>query len=238
AGGSLVLCGAGTSGRLAVAEAAECPPTFRSRPEQVRALIAGGRPALGRAIEGAEDDEAAGRSAVQEDGVGAGDVFVGISASGSAPFVRAALAEAARRGAHTALLTCNPLAARHEPPLAHETIVLEVGPELLAGSSRLKAGTATKIALNALSTAAFSRLGKVYGALMVDVHATNRKLRARARRLVCRLAQVQPARAEALLRAVDWRVKDAVVMARLGVGPAEAARRLAAAGGRLREVIG
>ncbi len=237
AGGALVFCGAGTSGRLGVCEAAECPPTFRSRPEQVRALIAGGQAALMRAIEGAEDDAEAGRRAVREDGLGRGDVLLGISASGGAPFVRAALEAARARGACTALLTCN-VAFDHAALDVDRVIVLDVGPEVLAGSSRLKAGTATKLALNALTTTAFSLLGKVYGQLMVDVHATNHKLRARAIRLVRRLGGVSPARAQALLEQVDWRVKDAVVMARLKLGPEAAAARLAAAAGRLREVIG
>jgi N-acetylmuramic acid 6-phosphate etherase len=237
AGGSLVFCGAGTSGRLGVCEASECPPTFRARPEQVRGLIAGGASAMVRAVEGAEDDREAGAGAVRDDGLGAGDLLVGISASGGAPFVRAALFEARGRGALTALLCCNPAVAQEDPPPADMVVPLPVGPEVLAGSTRLKAGTVTKMALNAITTTAFSLLGKVHGNLMVDVMATNAKLRGRARRLVERIAGASPQRARALLEEAGWRVKEAIVMASRGVDPKEAARLLSEAGGRLRPVI-
>ncbi|GIW70874.1 MAG: N-acetylmuramic acid 6-phosphate etherase [Planctomycetota bacterium] len=237
AGGALVLCGAGTSGRLALAEAAECPPTFGSAPEQVRAIMAGGPAAMVRAVEGAEDDASAGARAVAAERLGSLDVLVGISASGGAPFVRGALAEARRRGARTALLTCNPALAAERPPPAEVVAVLAVGPEVLAGSTRLKGGTATKIALNAITTAAFALAGKVYGDLMVDLQASNAKLRARARRLVMRLGGVEAARAEELLAQADWRVKEAVVMARRGLGAEQAREVLAAVQGRLRQAL-
>jgi N-acetylmuramic acid 6-phosphate etherase len=182
AGGRLVYVGAGTSGRLGALDAAECPPTFGTEPRQVQAVLAGGRRALWRAVEGAEDDEAGGRTAMVKLRAGPGDVILGLSASGQAAFVWGALKEARRRGAYTALLTSNPrlqgLGKRVDVPL-----VVRTGPELVAGSTRLKAGTAQKLVLNALSTAAMVRLGRVYAGRMVHLKPTNRKLRARATRI-------------------------------------------------------
>jgi N-acetylmuramic acid 6-phosphate etherase len=232
-GGRLVLVGAGTSGRLGVLEAAECPPTFGSPPALVQAVMAGGRRAVFRSREGAEDDAGAARREMRRR-ARRGDVVVGIAASGVTPFVRSALAEARRRGARTVLLTCNPAVSRGA---AHLVVVLAVGPEVLAGSTRLKAGTATKLALNALTTATFVRLGKVHGNRMVDLAPGSAKLRARARRLVVDLGGVDGRRAERLLAEAGGRAKVAIAMARLGLPRGRAERRLARAGGRLRAAL-
>jgi N-acetylmuramic acid 6-phosphate etherase len=225
--------GAGTSGRLGVLEAAECPPTFGTPPGLVRAVMAGGRASVFRAAEGAEDDGRAGAREARRH-ARRGDVVVGVAASGVTPFVRAALATARARGAVTVLVTCNPTVGR---AAARVVVALAVGPEVLAGSTRLKAGTATKLALNTLTTAAFVRLGKVYGNRMVDLQPRSAKLRARARRLVAELGGVSDPAAARLLAAAGGRAKPAIVMARLGVGRREAARRLASAGGILRRAL-
>jgi N-acetylmuramic acid 6-phosphate etherase len=233
-GGRLHYVGAGTSGRLATLDAAEMLPTFGTPPELVRAQIAGGHPALVRAVEGAEDDAEAGRAAVS-DLVNAGDVVTGISASGSAAFVVAAIDRAKEIGALTIALTSvadSPLVRAAEMP-----VVLETGAEVLAGSTRLKAGTAQKIALNAISTAVMVRLGKVYDNLMVDVVASNRKLRARALRLVERLAQVDRDRASQLLEGATGRVKVAIVMERCGLDAEQAQSLLDRHRGSLRALI-
>jgi N-acetylmuramic acid 6-phosphate etherase len=233
-GGRLHYVGAGTSGRLATLDAAEMLPTFGTPPELVRAQIAGGHPALVRAVEGAEDDAEAGRAAVS-DLVNAGDVVTGISASGSAAFVVAAIDRAKEIGALTIALTSvadSPLVRAAEMP-----VVLETGAEVLAGSTRLKAGTAQKIALNAISTAVMVRLGKVYDNLMVDVVASNRKLRGRALRLVERLAQVDRDRASQLLEGAAGRVKVAIVMERCGLDAVQAQALLDRHRGSLRALI-
>jgi N-acetylmuramic acid 6-phosphate etherase len=233
-GGRLHYVGAGSSGRIATLDASEMPPTFGTSADIVRAHIAGGSPALVGAVEGAEDDAQAG-DAVVRDSVNFGDVVLGISASGSAAFVVAALARAKEMGILTIALT-----GAAESPLARAAsmaIVLETGAEVLTGSTRLKAGTAQKIALNAISTAVMVRLGKVYDNLMVDVVANNRKLRARALRLVQRLARVDEARARDLLLQAGGRVKVAVVMERHGVGPAQAAALLERRDGMLRALL-
>jgi len=233
-GGRLIFAGAGTSGRLGVIEAAECPPTFNTRPGQVQAVMAGGRRAVYRSVEGAEDDARAGARAIHAR-ARRGDAVVGIAASGVTPFVLAALAEARRRGALTVLVTCNPSVLRRA---AHIVIALEVGPEVLAGSTRLKAGTATKLTLNTLTTAAFTRLGKVHGNRMVDLQPKSAKLRARAVRLVRDLGGVSAARAGKLLEQARGSAKIAVVMARRRVTAAEARRRLRVAGGFLGRAAG
>jgi N-acetylmuramic acid 6-phosphate etherase len=234
AGGSLVYVGAGTSGRLATLDAAECGPTFGARPGQVRAVLAGGARALRRSVEGAEDDAAAGgRLRVR-----ARDLVVGVAASGLTPFVAAALAAARRAGAGTALITCAPAAARAAGVGCDHLVALDVGPEVLAGSTRLKAGTATKLALNAISTAAMVQLGKCYGPYMVDVVPTNAKLGARARRLVARLGGCDDDAAARLLDAARGHAKIAIAMARLGVSRRAAERALASAGGQLRVLLG
>jgi N-acetylmuramic acid 6-phosphate etherase len=231
--GRLVFVGAGTSGRLGVLEAAECPPTFDTPPSLVQAVIAGGRRTVFRSSEGAEDDGPEGARQIRGR-VRRGDVVVGIAASGVTPFVRAALREARRRGAATLLVTCNP---RVPASAARVVIRLAVGPEVLAGSTRLGAGTATKLALNTLTTASFARLGKVYGNRMVDLRPRSAKLRARALRLVRQLGGVGPREAARLLAASGARAKVAIAMARLGVDAAEARRRLARAGGSLRRAL-
>jgi len=233
-GGRLLFVGAGTSGRLGVLEAAECPPTFGTPPRLVRAVMAGGRGSVFRAAEGAEDDARAGGRAVRRL-ARRGDVVVGVAASGVTPFVRAALAAARGRGAATVLVTCNPTVPRGA---ARVVVALGVGPEVLAGSTRLKAGTATKLALNTLTTATFVRLGKVYGNRMVDLEPRSAKLRARALRLVGELGGVPPRTAARLLTAAGGRAKAAIVMARLGVDAREARRRLAAARDFLRGALG
>jgi N-acetylmuramic acid 6-phosphate etherase len=233
-GGRLFFVGAGTSGRLGVLEAAECPPTFGTPPSMVQAIIAGGRRAVFRSREGAEDDAAAAAREIRRR-VRPGDVVVGISASGVTPFVRAALVTARRRRAATIQVACNP--SPRGRPLADVVIAVAPGPEVLAGSTRLKAGTATKLVLNTLTTAAMARLGRIYGNRMIDVVPRSRKLRERAARLVADLGGVTRARARRLLTAADGRVRVAVVMARYGVAAGAARRTLAAVGDSLARVV-
>jgi N-acetylmuramic acid 6-phosphate etherase len=245
AGGRLIFVGAGTSGRLGVLEAAECPPTFGTPPTRVQAIMAGGRASVFRSREGAEDDARAGARAVRAR-AGAGDVVVGVSASGVTPFVRGALAAARAAAARTVLVTCDAAGAtwgrRSGASTARAGGAVDVviapapGPEVLTGSTRLKAGTATKLVLNTLTTASMARLGKVYGNRMVDVQPRSRKLRARATRLVAEIGGVSPARARQLLAAADGRVPVAIVMARRDL-PADAAARALRAAGSLRPVI-
>jgi N-acetylmuramic acid 6-phosphate etherase len=205
-GGRLVYAGAGTSGRLAAADAAECPPTFGVARSRVVALVAGGSVALHRAVEGAEDDAAAGRAAVRTARVGPRDLVIGVSASGTTPYVLAALAEAQRRGAAVALITSNP-AAR---PRGVSRAVLPTGPELVAGSTRMKAGAATKMALALVSTGAMLRLGRVRAGRMIDVAPGSSKLRRRAVRMVTELGGVGPRRARAALERSAWSVRAAL----------------------------
>jgi len=231
-GGRLIFVGAGTSGRLGVLEAAECPPTFGTPPSLVQGIMAGGRAAVFRSREGAEDDARAGAQAIRAR-ARAGDVVVGVSASGVTPFVRGALTAARRVGAKTVLVTCNARVASRAAAggsRANVTIAPAPGPEVLAGSTRLKAGTATKLVLNTLTTASMARVGKVYGNRMVDVQPRSRKLRARAARLVAELGDVSPARARQLLAAANGRVPVAIVMARRRLRSAAAAEALRAAG--------
>ena len=235
-GGRLFFVGAGTSGRLGVIEAAECPPTFGTPPRLVQAIIAGGRGAVFRSREGAEDDGAAARRAVCRR-VRRGDVVVGISASGVTPFVRAGLAAARRQGAATVLVACNAEGARGARLAANLRVVPLTGPEVLAGSTRLKAGTATKLVLNTLTTAAMTGLGRVYGNRMVDLQPRSAKLYERALRLVADLGGVSRGRARAALKASRGRVRVAIVMAKSGGNAGEAARALAAAGGSLRVAL-
>jgi N-acetylmuramic acid 6-phosphate etherase len=232
-GGRLIFVGAGTSGRLGMLEAAECPPTFGTPSTLVQAVIAGGRPAVFRSAEGAEDDAAEGARQIRGR-ARAGDVVVGIAASGVTPFVRAALDMARRRRAATVLVTCNPRVSRRA---ARVLIPLDVGPEVLAGSTRLKAGTATKLTLNTLTTAAFAALGKVYGNRMVDLRPRSAKLRARAIRLVREIGRVGETEAARLLRSARGSAKLAIVMARLTVGTKEARRMLKDASGSLRTLL-
>jgi N-acetylmuramic acid 6-phosphate etherase len=225
--GRLIFVGAGTSGRLGVLEAAECPPTFGTPPRLVQAVMAGGRASVFRSREGAEDDGRAGARAVRAR-VRAGDVVVGVSASGVTPFVREAVATAGRIGARTVIVACNPDRARL--PRADIVIAPAPGPEVLAGSTRLKAGTTTKLVLNTLTTASMARLGKVYGNRMIDLQPRSRKLRERAIRLVAELGGVGPTAARRLLRAAADRVPVAIVMARRRLDAGAAARALRTAG--------
>jgi N-acetylmuramic acid 6-phosphate etherase len=207
--GRLFYVGAGTSGRLGVLDASEIPPTFGASPRMVQGIIAGGMSALSRSVEGAEDDRGSGALAAEERGVTGKDIVCGITASGRAPFVLGALVEAKKRGAQTILLTCNPARDRSAGCCDLE-IDLPTGPELLTGSTRLKAGTATKIALNIISTGAMIALGKVRGNLMIDVNASNTKLRDRAVRLVAELAKCDAAQAVERLEAHGWNVRAAL----------------------------
>ena len=236
AGGRLLYAGAGTSGRLGVLDAAECPPTFGVSPSQVVGVIAGGRRALWRAVEGAEDRGPDARRALARLRVGPRDVVCGICASGVTPFALAALQEARRRGARTIAVTCAPSAALRE--LADVLVAPRPGPEVLAGSTRMKAGLATKMVLHTLTTGAMVRLGKVYGNLMVDLRPSSRKLRARALRIIGELTGLPPRQAAALARRSGSQPAVALVMHRMGVDAAAARRRLAERGGNLRAALG
>ena len=206
-GGRLFYTGAGTSGRLGVLDASECPPTFRANPEQVQGIIAGGRKALWSAVEGAEDDSAAGRSAAIHRGITGDDVVVGISASGHAPFIWGCLHEARERGATTVLLTCHPGYEAH--PLPDKVIAVDTGPEILTGSTRLKAGTATKVVLNLITTLAMTHSGKVLSNLMIDLNPSNIKLRARAVGIVSAITGCDEEAARAELVESGWIVREA-----------------------------
>lgn len=235
-GGRLIYVGAGTPGRIAVLDASECPPTFGTDPQQVFAIIAGGDEALINAKEGAEDDAEAAIVAIDGASVGENDVVVGIASSGRTPFVLAAVEESRRRGAATIGLSCNvrtPLSAVSEHPI--EVIV---GPEIISGSTRLKAGTAQKLVLNMLSTISMVALGRTYGNLMVDVRATNSKLRDRAVRIVSTVTKVEAERARAALELAGFQVKPTIVSLQLGVSLTEAQAHLERHGGRLRDVLG
>lgn len=232
-GGRLILLGAGTSGRLAVLEAAECLPTFGSR--QVVGLIAGGGPALLEAQEGAEDSREGGARDLRQIEVCERDFVIGIAASGRTPYVWGALAAAREAGAKVGLLSASPPPAGSSP--LDVLLLLETGPEVLSGSTRLKAGTATKCALNALTTGAMAQRGKVMGDLMVDVVATNAKLVARAQRILRSLTELDAAAAEATLAEAGGELKTAVVMGRLGLDAAAARARLSAAAGHLRRAL-
>ena len=232
-GGRLFFVGAGTSGRLGVLEAAECPPTFGTRPGLVQAIMAGGRRAVFRSQEGVEDDASAAVRTVRAR-VRKGDVVVGVSASGVTPFVRGALAAARGLGAATVLVQCNAVGGRAAADIVIRPIP---GPEVLTGSTRLKAGTATKLVLNTLTTASMARLGKIYGNRMIDLQPRSAKLRARAERLVAEIAGVGPARARRALRDARGSVRLAIVIARRELPADAAARALRAAGGSLRSVL-
>jgi N-acetylmuramic acid 6-phosphate etherase len=210
AGGRLFYVGAGTSGRLGVLDASECPPTFGVRPTLVQGIIAGGRRALVRSIEGAEDHPEDGAKAIDKRHVSSKDVVVGLAACGMTPFVRGALQRARQIGAATIFVTCAPEAAKS---LTVDILINPVvGPEVITGSTRLKAGTATKLVLNTLTTAAMVKLGKVHGNLMVDLRAVNNKLRDRSVRIVMELTGLARAQAQVLLKQADGRLKAAVVM--------------------------
>lgn len=236
-GGRLVYVGAGTSGRLGVLDASECPPTFGTPPEMVVGIIAGGAQALTKGLEGAEDDVNAGMEAMDNARVTPKDFVLGIAASGTTPYVRAALSRAQTIGATTGLLSCS------DPPrvLAETCDVLilpKVGPEVLTGSTRMKAGTATKLVLNTITTGAMIRMGRAYGNLMVDLMAWSDKLRDRGERIVMECCGVDRPAARRAIEAAGGSVKLAIVMVKQGVGKEDAARVLAQAGGFVRRAVG
>ena len=236
-GGRLIYIGAGTSGRLGVLDAAECPPTFGTPPEMVVGIIAGGARALIKAVEGAEDDVNAGVAAMDDHHVREHDMVIGIAASGTTPYVRSALGRAQSLGARTGLVACA------EPPKVLRKscdvcVVVLVGPEVITGSTRMKAGTATKLVLNTITTGAMIRLGKTFGNLMVDLRASNAKLEDRSHRIVMETTGLARDAAAQVLAQADGRVKTAIVMARRGVDRAEAEALLAANAGRLRPIVG
>jgi N-acetylmuramic acid 6-phosphate etherase len=206
-GGRLIYCGAGTSGRLGVLDASECPPTFRTPANLVQGIIAGGRTALWSAVEGAEDDHEAGKRAIISRRITEDDVVIGISASGHAPFIWGCLGEAKDRGATTVLVCCNP--AYRDHPLLDGAILPDTGPEVLTGSTRLKSGTATKLVLNLITTLAMTHSGKVMGNLMIDLNPSNGKLRNRAVRIVHDLTGADEATALATLERNGWIVRAA-----------------------------
>jgi N-acetylmuramic acid 6-phosphate etherase len=235
AGGRLVYAGAGTSGRLGVLDAAECPPTFGVSRRRVVGVIAGGRPALWRAVEGAEDRPGDAARTLARLRLGPADVLCAICASGVTPFALGALRTARRRGARTVAVTCAPSPGLRA--LADVVVAPRVGPEVIAGSTRMKAGLATKMILHTLTTGAMVRLGKVYGNLMVDVRPSNRKLRARAARIVSSLTGLTAPASRGLLRRAGGRPKLAVLMHVRGLSAAAARRRLAARGDDLRAAL-
>lgn len=234
-GGRLFYLGAGTSGRLGVLDASECPPTFRSPPEMVIGLIAGGDSALRTAVEGAEDLGAQAPIDLQPYQLTDRDVLVGIASSGRTPYVLAGMEYAKRQGASVVALTCNPATPMHQ--IAEFVIDPTVGPEVLSGSTRLKAGTATKMILNMLSTASMIRIGKTYGNYMVDLKASNIKLKQRSLRMLMELTGVNEQRALDLLADCDGEVKTAIVSELIGVQAAQARVLLQKKQGRVRDVL-
>ena len=235
-GGRLFYVGAGTSGRLGVLDASECPPTFSTSPEMVQGIIAGGDIALRRSVEGEEDKPDSGMRAVRERHLTPQDVLVGIASSGRTPYVIGALKEAHTIGATTILLCCVPPPEQLKRWVTH-FITPIVGPEIIAGSTRLKAGTATKLVLNMLTTVSMIKLGKVYNNLMVDVHASNTKLVERSVRIVQAITGVDAAVAEATLARADGRAKLAIVMLAKGLNPTDANTLLEKHGGFLRQIL-
>ncbi len=236
AGGRLIYIGAGTSGRLGVLDASECPPTFGVPPGLVLGIIAGGDSAMFQAVEGAEDDPDLGASAVIDADVSENDTVVGVSASGRAPFVLGALRQAKKRGASVVAIANN--RPSEVEAVAQVTIAPLVGPEVLAGSTRLKAGTAQKMVMNMISTEAMIEVGKTYGNLMVDVQATNAKLRARAARIIAQITGLSLDRAQTALQDADGSAKLAILMVQTGQTLEEARLSLAQAGGFLRRALG
>lgn len=232
AGHRLFYFGAGTSGRLGVLDASECPPTYGVSPDLVQGIIAGGDIALRNAVEGAEDSVELGSADVKNSGVSQGDVVIGISASGQAPYVITAIETASTLGCYTAGITCDPGSKLAQA--SHQAIVAMVGPEVVAGSSRMKAGTAQKLILNMLTTGVMIQMGKTYQNLMVDVQPTNLKLKARARRIVASLGKVDEAEAARLLALSAYQVKPAILMARDKISLEDAHHALDRVSGKLR----
>jgi len=223
-GGRLFYIGAGTSGRLGVLDASECPPTFGTDPVQVQGIIAGGMGALVKAVEGAEDRPEGGAAALHERAFTSDDALVGIAACGVTPLVKGGLDEARRLGARTVMVTCNP--DHPDLPNADVTVAVDVGPEVLTGSTRLKAGTATKLVLNTLTTGAMVRMGKCYGNLMVDLQVTNHKLRLRSIRILGLLCGLDRDAAGHTLDDADGSLKTAILMAKANITLDEAVTRL------------
>ena len=235
-GGRVALVGAGTSGRLGVVEAAEMPPTFGTSPSLVQAIMAGGQPAVFRAKEGVEDNYEEGARAIARLRLGKKDVVIGVSASGVTPFVRGALTRARKAGAKVIFITCWP--GSELKTFVDLLIAPAVGPEIIAGSTRLKAGTATKMVLNMLTTIAMVKVGKTYGNLMVDVQTGSEKLKDRARRIIMIVTGLEYDEADKLLRRARWNVKAAIVMQKGNVSYREAIARLRKAEESIREAIG
>ena len=235
-GGRILFVGAGTSGRLGILESAEMPPTFGTNPDLVLAVMAGGKNAVLRAKEGVEDNFEEGTRAVARLRVSKRDVVVGVSASGITQFVRGALTGARKKGARIIFVTCWPGADLQN--YVDLIIAPAVGPEVIAGSTRLKAGTATKMVLNMLTTISMVRIGKTYGNLMVDVRTGSEKLKDRAKRILMIVTGVDDVRAAALLKQAKWNVKIAIVMEKAGLTPAQAARRLRTSHDLVRDAIG
>jgi N-acetylmuramic acid 6-phosphate etherase len=235
-GGRMIYVGAGSSGRMAVLDAAECPPTFGTSPKLVQALLAGGRPAVTGAVEGAEDSPANAKRDLRAKKLARRDVLVGITASGTTPYVLAALKYARKRGATTVAITVN----QHTPVarLAKILIAIDVGPEILTGSTRLKAGTSQKMVLNMLSTAAMARLGHVYENLMIDVKPSNQKVSARILRILAEASGKSLSAAEHALRQAGHNMRVALVMLELGVNAQGAKKKLRTAKGGVREALG
>ena len=236
-GGRLIYVGAGTSGRLGVLDASEMPPTYGTDPEMVQGIIAGGYAALTRSQEGAEDTIEHAVRDLNERKVSAADFVIGIAASGTTPYVRRALEHARSVGARTALVACSP--PPPETAAAAEIVILPVtGPEVVTGSTRMKAGTATKLVLNTITTGAMLRMGKTFGNLMVDLRATNDKLRDRSARIVMEVCDLDPAAARDLIERAGGVVKTAIVMHFLQSSREDAERALARAGGVIRRAVG
>ena len=235
-GGRIFLVGAGTSGRLGVVEAAEMPPTFGTPPELVQAIMAGGQEAVFRAREGVEDNFEEGARSVARLRVTKRDVIIGVSASGITQFVRGALTGGRKKGARIIFVTCWP--GTELQNFVDLIIAPAVGPEVIAGSTRLKAGTATKMVLNMLTTISMIRVGKTYGNLMVDVKTGSEKLKDRARRIVAIVTGADPEEAGELLQTAKWNVKAAIVMKKAGVTYTQALRKLKSADDSIREALG
>lgn len=234
-GGRLFYLGSGTSGRLGILDAVECPPTYSTDPDLVQGLIAGGYDAIFRAQEGAEDSPELGKKDLQAKKLTAADVVVGLSASGRTPYVIGALTYAKEQGAATIAIDCSPHSAIGQ--CASLDLCAQVGPEVVTGSTRMKAGTAQKLILNMLSTGAMIKLGKVYGNLMVDVKSSNHKLEERARRIVMTATGCSRAEAVAALQESQGKAKTAIVMILLHVSAAQAAKKLAAAHGYVADAL-
>ena len=234
-GGRLIYCGAGTSGRLGILDAVECPPTYSTEPEMVQGLIAGSYPAIFKAVEGAEDSRELGIRDMKEISFGAGDVLVGIAASGRTPYVLGCMEYARELGAATVSVTCCP--GSELDRFADIGIAPAPGPEVVTGSTRMKSGTAQKMVLNMLSTGAMIKLGKVYGNLMVDVKPSNEKLIRRCVTIVCAATDCDEAAAVAALEACEYRPKTAIIMVLCGVDAETARIMLEKAGGRIAQAL-